>query len=155
MLFGALIFVGGVVGIVQAFAARQWSGFFLQLLIGILYVLAGIVTFLDPLAASVIFTLVLGVAILVTGVFRVVLAMQHRDLAGWGWILASAIISIFLGLIIIARWPLSGFWVIGLFVAIELLMNGWACLLLGLGARAAARGAGAQGTPGTPGTAAT
>jgi uncharacterized membrane protein HdeD (DUF308 family) len=43
---------------------------------------------------------------------------------------------------IIAKWPMSGMWVIGLFVAIELIFNGWAYLFVALAARRAGKLAG-------------
>jgi uncharacterized membrane protein HdeD (DUF308 family) len=71
---------------------------------------------------------------------------------GWYWALIAGIISILLGVIIIAQWPISGLWVIGLFVAIELIFNGWAYVFIALAARNAAktgaeRSGSAAGTP--------
>ena len=56
---------------------------------------------------------------------------------GWGWPLVGGIISIILGLLIIAQWPISGFWVIGLFVAIEMIVSGWSYIFVALAARQA------------------
>jgi uncharacterized membrane protein HdeD (DUF308 family) len=36
---------------------------------------------------------------------------------------------------ILARWPVSGLWVIGLFVAIEMIFGGWTYIFIALGAR--------------------
>jgi len=35
-----------------------------------------------------------------------------------------------MGLIIAARWPVSGLFIIGLFVAIELIFHGWSYIVL-------------------------
>ena len=45
--------------------------------------------------------------------------------------------SVALGSTIAAKWPASSFFLIGLFIAIERIMNGWARLILALAARAA------------------
>jgi uncharacterized membrane protein HdeD (DUF308 family) len=37
--------------------------------------------------------------------------------------------------VIILQWPISGFWVIGLFVAIEMIMNGWATIAIAITAK--------------------
>jgi uncharacterized membrane protein HdeD (DUF308 family) len=58
---------------------------------------------------------------------------------GWYWPLLSGIVSILLGGLIVAQWPASGLWVIGLFVAIELIFNGWSYIFIALAARKAAR----------------
>jgi uncharacterized membrane protein HdeD (DUF308 family) len=58
---------------------------------------------------------------------------------GWYWSLLSGLVSMVLGGMIIAQWPESGLWVIGLFVAIELLFNGWSTIFVALAARKAAQ----------------
>jgi uncharacterized membrane protein HdeD (DUF308 family) len=40
-----------------------------------------------------------------------------------------------LGLLIYKQWPASGLWVIGMFVGIDLVFNGWAWVMLALGLR--------------------
>ncbi len=82
-------------------------------------------------------TLVLAILLIAAGIFRGIMAFQLRPAAGWFWPLLSGLVSILLGGRIIAQWPLSGFWVIGLFVAIELIFNGWAYVIVALAARRA------------------
>lgn len=40
-----------------------------------------------------------------------------------------------LGIAIWRQWPLSGLWVIGLFIGIDMLLNGWSLAMLGLAAK--------------------
>jgi uncharacterized membrane protein HdeD (DUF308 family) len=47
----------------------------------------------------------------------------------------GGIITLLLGLMILARWPSSALWVIGLFLAIELIVNGWTQILVAVAAR--------------------
>ena len=70
---------------------------------------------------------------------RGIMAFQLRPAAGWPWPLLSGIISIALGAMIIAKWPVSGLWVIGLFIAIELIFHGWSYVFVALAARKAAK----------------
>ena len=63
------------------------------------------------------------------------MAFQLRGVKNWGWPLIGGIADIFLGFMILARWPVSGFWVIGLFVAIEMIISGWSYIFIALGAR--------------------
>jgi uncharacterized membrane protein HdeD (DUF308 family) len=53
--------------------------------------------------------------------------------------LAGGIVTILLGGMIISGWPMSGLWVIGLFVAVELIVNGWTSVFVALAARSAAK----------------
>jgi uncharacterized membrane protein HdeD (DUF308 family) len=43
------------------------------------------------------------------------------------------------GLMILMEWPQSGLWIIGLFIAIELIFNGWSYVFVALAARASAK----------------
>ncbi len=105
----------------------------------ILYVLGGIVVIADPILASAVITLILAGTITGAGIVRLIMALQHRDSKGWGWALASGTISIILGIMIFAKWPVSGLWIIGLFVAIEMIVNGWSYVFLALAAKNAGR----------------
>ena len=55
------------------------------------------------------------------------------------WPLLGGIAALALGFMIIARWPVSRLWVIGLFVAIELIVNGWSCVFIALAAKEAGK----------------
>jgi uncharacterized membrane protein HdeD (DUF308 family) len=71
-----------------------------------------------------------------SGVFRIVFALSER-FAGWPWVLLNGAVTLMLGFLIYKQWPASGLWVIGLFVGIELIFNGWAWVMLALGLRRA------------------
>jgi len=88
-----------------------------------------------PLLASLTLTWALGFALIVVGVMRIVVGMQHRGTSGWGGAVVGGIITLLLGLLILARWPSDALWVIGLFLAIELIVNGYTQILVALAAR--------------------
>jgi uncharacterized membrane protein HdeD (DUF308 family) len=141
LLFGVLLMVGGVSQLLQAISCRGWKSILWHVLIAALYVAAGVVIVDDPILASVTLTLVVAGLLIGVGVSRIVLAFQLRPANGWYWPLLSGAISVLLGGMIIAHWPLSGFWVIGLFVAIELILNGWSYVFVALAARRAGKAA--------------
>ena len=135
-IFGVFLVIGGGVQIFQTFKCRGWRSILWHGLIAVFYVLAGFSIMADPLAASTLFTLLLAGALVGIGVMRLVIAFQMRGAKNWFWPLIGGIAAIFLGLMILARWPVSGLWVIGLFVAIEMIFGGWAYIFIALGARA-------------------
>jgi uncharacterized membrane protein HdeD (DUF308 family) len=140
LFFGALILVGGVLQLIQAFSCKGWKGALGHVLIGLLYIVAGIVILKDPLLASGVLTLVLAGILIAVGVIRITMGIQHRKAAsGWYWPVLSGVVSILLGGMIVAHWPVSGLWVIGLFVAIELILNGWSYVFVAVAARRAGR----------------
>ncbi|WP_373509683.1 HdeD family acid-resistance protein [Thiocapsa sp.] len=137
VFFGALLIVGGTFQLVDAFKCQGWKGALWHILIALLYIAGGLLIVVDPVLASETLTLALAAVLIAVGVSRVMMALQHRGQNGWGWLVLSGLISIALGAMIVAKWPMSGMWVIGLFVAIELIFNGWAYLFVALAARRA------------------
>ena len=109
--------------------ARDWSGFFLFLLIGVLYAVAGFFTLQQPILAAESLTLMLAAAFVVGGVIRIIVALVER-FPSWGWVLANGILTVLLGIAIWLQWPSSGLWVIGMFVGIDLIVNGTTWLML-------------------------
>jgi len=96
------------------------------------YGVAGYVFIAHPFHAAIAFTLFLGWAILIGGIFRAFLAFKIRAHQGAGWVLFSAAISVVLGGLIISQWPGSGLYILGLFLGIELIFAGVGWLGLGL-----------------------
>jgi uncharacterized membrane protein HdeD (DUF308 family) len=134
-IFGVFLVIGGGVQIFQTFKCKGWGSILWHVLIAVLYVLAGLSVMADPLAASTLFTLLLAGALVGIGVVRLFMAFQVRGLKNWVWPLIGGIAAIVLGIMILARWPVSGFWVIGLFVAIDMIFSGWSYIFIALGAR--------------------
>lgn len=114
--------------------ARNWGGFFLFVLLGVVYAVAGFLTLQHPLLAAETLTLMLAAAFLVAGAFRIIVALLER-FPCWGWVLGNGILTMLLGLVIWQEWPDSGLWVLGLFVGIELIMNGVSWSVFAVGAR--------------------
>jgi uncharacterized membrane protein HdeD (DUF308 family) len=134
VLLGTLLVIGGVAKIIYSIWLRRWTGFVPNLLVGILYTIVGVYTLMHPAASAVALTLLIAVLFLISGTFRVAssLTLQFEN---WGWVLFSGLISIALGGMILAEWPESGLWVLGLFIGIDLIFAGWTWIFLSLQAR--------------------
>lgn len=131
-LFGFLLLAGGIGEIINAFRSGRWSGGIVHLLIGILYVVVGLMVVEQPEESAVQLTLIIAFFLIIGGIFRIVLALSER-FTGWEWVLLNGAVTLLLGLLIYKQWPASGLWVIGLFVGIEMIFNGWAWIMLALG----------------------
>jgi uncharacterized membrane protein HdeD (DUF308 family) len=123
IFFGAALVVGGVFEIGHAFWTKGWGGFLFNLAVGILYVFAGAVLLYDPVAATLLLTLVFAAALIASGIFRVILAFRYWSRLGWV-LLLSGLIGIAAGAVILSGWPVSGLWVFGLCLGIDLLFYG-------------------------------
>jgi len=131
---GWLMIVGGVLQTVHAFSCKAWSGFFIDLLFGILYAVAGVLIIRHPAAAAIELTLLIAMLLIFSGIFRIVTAVAIR-FPNWIWLLLNGVVNLLLGFSIWNQWPVSGLWVIGLFIGIDMLFNGWTLIMTGLTVR--------------------
>jgi uncharacterized membrane protein HdeD (DUF308 family) len=140
MIFlGWLLIVSGIVQGIEAFTHRR-SHFFSGVLLATLYVVVGVVTIANPVAAELAFTLMMIVFFLVAGIFRIVSAAAMPLENRWS-LLASGIVALILGLLLWTGWPMVAFWIIGLYVGMEIMFNGWSVMMLGIAGRRFSRGA--------------
>lgn len=131
VMFGILLLLGGIVQIVNSFWIGKWSGFLMHLLLAIFYIVVGVLMIDSPLESAVALTLMVAAFLVVGGLFRIIAAMVLR-FPNWGWALLNGLITLMLGILINKQWPASGLWVIGLFVGIEMILNGWTWVMLAL-----------------------
>jgi uncharacterized membrane protein HdeD (DUF308 family) len=137
VILGILLMIGGAVEIVDALLGRGWRGFWIHLLSGILYLVLGFLLVQRPLVAAAFFTFMLATAFFVGGLFRIVFALSER-FHGWGWVLLNGIITLALGILIWQEWPEAAYWVIGLFVGIDILLDGLSMVITVLTVRSLA-----------------
>lgn len=135
VFFGWLMIFGGLAEAIHAFWRKDWGGFFVDLLGGVLYFVVGGMLVANPAASAVGITLLIAMFLIVSGLFRVGAALVGRP-PHWGWLLLSGVMGLFLGVLIWAEWPVSGLWVIGLFIGIEMMFNGWSLIMLSIAAKA-------------------
>lgn len=135
-MFGFFMLVSGIAVIVSSFSAGRWSGMLIHLLMGVLYSIVGFMIIDQPVNSAIQLTLIIAVFLVVSGVIRIIFALSER-FTGWGWVLLNGAVTLLAGLLIYKQWPVSGLWVIGLFVGIDLILNGWAWIMLSLALRKA------------------
>lgn len=135
IFLGAVLIVSGVATVIGAFWAGKWSAFMLQILVGLLYTVAGFTITEAPRESAVLLTLILAGFFLVVGGFRTVSALVEKY-PSWGWGLLNGVITLMLGLVIFRSFrrfpeePERVFWIIGLLIGIELIFNGWTWIML-------------------------
>lgn len=137
IFLGSLLLVGGIFVIIDTFKFwwQKWEGFFIHLLMGILYIVAGIVLLQNPVLGSISLTFLLGVFYTLIGLFRIFQSVTFR-LIGWGWLLFSGLVSLLLGILILSNWPQASFYIIGLFVGIDLIVAGWVYITISMTSKA-------------------
>jgi uncharacterized membrane protein HdeD (DUF308 family) len=138
IFLGFVLMAAGITQIVSAFWAGKWSGMLIHMLIGLLYVVVGYMVVDAPVINMVLITKFIAIFLIVSGAFRIISALVVR-FQDWGWALLNGGVTLLLGIIINRQLPEAALWVIGLFIGIEMLFNGWAWVMLALGLRAVAK----------------
>jgi uncharacterized membrane protein HdeD (DUF308 family) len=131
LFFGWLLIIGGVLELGHAFWRKAWGGFFIDMLGGILHIVVGFMIVANPAASAVALTLLISMFLIIGGIFRLVTCLAMR-VHHWPWLALHGVVNLVLGIMIWRQWPVSGLWVIGLFIGIDLLFNGWSLVMLGL-----------------------
>ena len=116
----------------HAFGVKSWGRFVWWLISGILDAAAGVIAFMNPLLASSVLTLLLAAALLAAGVIRIWVGFEHRSEANWGWIVAAGVVTALAGLIIALGWPVNSLFVLGIFLAFDLIFQGATLTAFGL-----------------------
>jgi uncharacterized membrane protein HdeD (DUF308 family) len=111
---------------------QTWGRFFLWLASGLLYALAGIFAFYNPILASAVLTFLLAISLVASGVLRAWVGYQNWDQKGSGWIVTAGIITILAGIVIAIGWPVNSLQILGLFLAVDLIFQGWSFIAFGL-----------------------
>jgi uncharacterized membrane protein HdeD (DUF308 family) len=133
LIVGIMMIIAGVAELINAFQIKSWGKFLIWALLGVLYIVAGFLTFENPLFAAVLLTLLLGASLVASGVVRLFLAFNMKRETPWIWVALSAVITLLLGVLILARWPINSVYILGLFLGIDLIMAGAGWIGLGLG----------------------
>ena len=131
VFFGWLLVFGSIAEFVTAFMVGKWAGFFLHMLIAILFGVAGILMITRPVISAESVTLLMSVFFLVGGLYQLI-ASLWTHLPGWGWHALNGALASIMGVLVLVQWPVSGLWVIGLFIGIDLIFYGWAWIALAL-----------------------
>ena len=128
---GAAVFVGIVLVVVSAFlaaaafAAHGVGSFLARLAWALLTFVVGLWLILEPHNGTLTLTLVLGIYFLLMGLTRITVAFLGRGQPNAGWIGLSGICGVIVGILVLAKFPSSADWAIGLLVGIDLIFLGW------------------------------
>lgn len=129
---GASMIAAGILEIIIGMQARAWGGFFFWVALGLLYGVAGALALSDPLLAAGALTLLLGASLLTVGVLRIILAFQMQAGSAWSLVAFSGAVTTLLGGMILAQWPFSSLYILGVFLSVDLIFAGVGWLSLGL-----------------------
>jgi uncharacterized membrane protein HdeD (DUF308 family) len=131
---GWMLVFSGVIHLVYASQTRHTGGIVWEVLIGVVYVVAGGYLLWNPILGLAALTLALAIYLLVEGVLEFVLWYQLRPAPGSGALLFDGVITLILAVLIWRAWPVGAPWILGMLVGISILVSGTARLMISLAA---------------------
>jgi len=138
LILGWLLLFNGIVRLIKSFQSRPIRGFWLNLIIGVLYVIAGLYVVFNPVDATVTLTWLFGFLLIVEGVITLAATFVNQYGSNLSWLVAlDGIITLILGILLLNQWPFSAVWLLGLYIGISILMSGVAVLAIALSTRRA------------------
>ncbi len=138
---GWLFLIAGIVGLVAMFYADDIAAFLWTLVTAALSLCLGVLPLYRPGAGAATLTLALTAFFAAEGVFQIVTSLAYRKAlpGAWFWLLASGVCDLLLVAIIVASWPLSAAWTLGLLAGVNLLTSGCAIVMVAFAAREAVK----------------
>ena len=123
IIFGSLMMLGGLLHLFAAFKFFEGSVRWLWVLFALFYFIAGYYAFHTPVTTAIVLTSLLAIFLIIAGGIRILNAVLLRAFQGWGWTLLSGFLTLLVGIMILTT-PDAPFWVLGMFLAIDLLFQG-------------------------------
>jgi len=142
LVLGWILLLSGIIGLIATIRARHAPGLWWSLISALVGIVAGALLLAWPLQGIFSLTAVLIAFLILEGVVSILYALEHRKgISGrWGWMLASGILDLVLGGILLAGLPGSAVWALGIIIGINMIFGGWALIAMALAARENARG---------------
>tara|TARA_R110000765_G_scaffold223535_1_gene327644 strand:- start:1094 stop:1687 length:594 start_codon:yes stop_codon:yes gene_type:complete len=126
----ALLLIAGIAQIVQAFSFHTWGRILLAVLVGLLWLAAGIMLLVRPLEGVLVLTIFVSAAFLAEGILKAIFAFKLYPASGWGWMLFNAIAAAVVGILLWWQLPSSALWALGLLAGINILISGWTLVMI-------------------------
>ena len=123
LALGWVLAISGVVWLVGAFQTWTWGGFFVYLLNAILRCVTGYLLIRHPDAGAAGVTMAIAAMFIVGGLFRATGAGMIQ-FPRWGWTVFAGLVSVALGVYLLATWAAISTYFIGLAIGIDLVLDG-------------------------------
>lgn len=137
LMVGVLLMLGGFARILASIKAGSFGAGALGILAGGFAIIAGVVSIASPRVGLAALTLILAFYFFVDGINRLAMGFTMKPASGWAWMAVGGVLTLILGLLILAEWPVSGEWAVGTLVGIHFLFTGVSMISIGISAKKA------------------
>jgi uncharacterized membrane protein HdeD (DUF308 family) len=132
IFIGWILIIAGAFLVAGAFMAQTVGSVLLRLVWALLTVIVGLFLIVEPDSGTLTLTLILGLYFLFMGITRIAVAFAARGQQGAGLVGLSGVAGLLIGILVLAKFPSSADWAIGLLVGIDLIFAGWTLVSVAL-----------------------
>ncbi|MFB6130929.1 MAG: HdeD family acid-resistance protein [Salinigranum sp.] len=138
IVFGAALTIVGVVHVAHAFSAPGWKGALGEIVLAVIFLIAGVGMLVNPVVALTSLTLLLVLYFVAEGLGLLFFAWSLRDQGHWIWSAGAGVLSLALAALLWVGYPSTAAWALGLLFGVNLLGTGVSMIVVG---RSASKGA--------------
>jgi uncharacterized membrane protein HdeD (DUF308 family) len=135
IIFAWAMIFSSITHFIFAFKTHTTGSRIWEILVGVVYLITGVVLLMHPVDGLLVLTLVLAYYLFFEGVVEIFHYFQIRPRHGAVWLLIDGIVTLILALMIWRSWPQSSIWVVGTLVGISMILSGVSRLMLSLAAK--------------------
>ncbi|MDF1756752.1 MAG: DUF308 domain-containing protein [Legionellaceae bacterium] len=133
---GIIFMIAGGAQLIDVFKSKEWNVSIGHSISAVFYIAIGGLIIYDPILASSIITIFIALSFIIIGITRFIMAISLKTHnAGWFFLIINSVVSTLLGGFILAYWPLSSLWVLGILITVELMISGWSYIFLAFAIR--------------------
>ena len=125
-----ILVVTGIVQLVHGYRSTARPDRLIWTVLGSVITLLGILVWFNPGIGSGFLATLLMLFFAAQGFWKISTSLRLRKFKGWFWMLLSGLLSLIFVYLLWSQWPLSGAWVIGVLVGLDLLLSGIAAMVL-------------------------
>jgi len=127
LVLGWVLMISAIVWLISTFQTLTWGGFFIYLLNALVRGVTGYLLISHPNAGAEGVTMVLAALFIVGGLFRI-LGATAIQFPRWGWTVFAGLVSVGLGVYLLANWSTTSTYFIGIAIGTDLIFDGAALL---------------------------
>lgn len=124
LFIGVLFIISGLLTLSFSYYYKDNGPISGALIMSLLTFILGLSLLLNPAAGAMALTILIALLFVFDGIVGLYIAYELKPKHGWGWLLASATVSIIAGLLIGIGLPDTSLLVLGLLVGINLIITG-------------------------------
>jgi uncharacterized membrane protein HdeD (DUF308 family) len=132
VIFGWLLVMVGVLGLVSAFAGRDHAHMGWSFASAAIALIVGLILVFNPLVAAELVTILIGAYLLLDGISLIGLGLDQRKRGtrAWGWMLGAGVLDVLLAAILLSLAGIGPTVLVGVVVGVDLIVAGVALLLV-------------------------